>query len=185
MCVKFIPLQTFARVGSKSMEYVLVQLPECGVRNYNYIQCTFEAKEGVLGVAAKNEEGSDSNTRVKTGSRRFMPLGQKLDEILANFVYILHLTVYRPRNRRRHKRWSGICRHERWSRIHCHDPAPLRWASVSIPKIARMCCTKVVSCLEHLCKCQCWPVTLEVPSPSSSRDTHVASTRTEDLFRRF
>ena len=37
MCVKFIPLQTLARVGSKSMEYVLVQLPECGVRNYDYI----------------------------------------------------------------------------------------------------------------------------------------------------
>ena len=52
-CVKFILFQTFGRVSLKSAEHALTKLPECGTRNYEYIQSIFEVKEGIFGIAGK------------------------------------------------------------------------------------------------------------------------------------
>jgi len=64
-CMKFITLQTFARVILKNMRDVFKELPEYRMCNYDHTQPIFEGKMRLYGLSKKGGGGTDSNARTK------------------------------------------------------------------------------------------------------------------------
>ena len=59
--MKFIPLQTFARVNLKNMNYTLLNFLGFRTCDYSYAQHIFEVREGVPDIAGKGRENSGLN----------------------------------------------------------------------------------------------------------------------------